>query len=180
MTCSSEPTREGASSLARAGPGESPRGFFLWYVPPMEALDDETLAALAGYLARVKHDLGKYVAFQLRWLPEGASLDDRRQALVADLAATRRGPEGTLDAATLWESLRPALVGEAPLPNGARVDLTGDARLTRIEAGMAVVREVLPSLRDGSADAPAVARGSAAALEVAEACRDWARDVRRR
>ena len=144
-----------------------------------KALDDDTREALAGHLVRLKHDLGKYVAFQLRWLPPEASLQDRREALAADLVATRRGPEGSLDAARVWAGLRPPLVGAAPLANGSRVDLSAEPCLQRIDAGIAVVRSALPTLADGTADAETLDRATGAALDIAEACRDWVRQMRR-
>ena len=65
------------------------------------------------YLVRLKHDLGKYIAFQVRYLPPGASASERREALAADLLGTRRGPEGVRDAPSVWAEFR------ATLPKGA-------------------------------------------------------------
>ncbi len=125
--------------------------------------------ALTEYVARLKHDLGKYVAFQIRWLPEDAPLAERRRALESDLLATRRGPDGEVDAVTLWRSLRPALVGQAELAPGVRVDLSDHPALVRLEASMAAVAEVVSELRTGPPDEALVDRGQAAALEVAAA-----------
>ena len=54
----------------------------------------EQLRTLAEQLGRLKHDLGKYICFRQRWLPEDAPTDERREALVADLLQTRSGPSG--------------------------------------------------------------------------------------
>jgi hypothetical protein len=131
-------------------------------------LDAATRTDLVAHLARVRHDLGRYVALQQRWLGDDATAEARAEALAADLLATRRGPEGTTDAVTVWADLRPPLVGEAPLPGGAMVDLTGDADLERLDAAMRDVARAIEGLR--AADASVVERGAAAAVEVAAAC----------
>ena len=59
--------------------------------------------------AAAKHDLGKYVAFQARWLAPDASDADRLEALQADVLHTRRSAEGSEDAPSLWRRLRPGL-----------------------------------------------------------------------
>lgn len=132
------------------------------------ALDPDTRTDLVAHLARVRHDLGRYVVFQQRWVAENAGETERRDALTADLLATRRGPEGTVDAAALWADLRRPLVGEVPLIGGARVDLTGDPDLSRLDVAMVAVAGVIAALRGGGAvDLDAGAR---AAAEVAAAC----------
>ena len=128
-------------------------------------------AAVVEHVARIKHDLGKYVAFQVRWLPEEAGHEERLQALRADLLATRRGPDGELDASALWRQLRPALVGEEELAAGLRVDLRGHPDLERLDGAMAMVDGVLDRLRAGQQDEELVERGIAAARSVAEAVR---------
>lgn len=143
----------------------------------IDSLDPATRAALREHVARIKHDLGKYVAFQVRWVADDAPLDDRRAALATDLLATRRGPEGATDAETLWSGVRPGLVGAEALANGARVDLSADPAVTAIDASMAVIADVLAALRDARAGEDDVRRGTAAALRVAEACRDLHRRV---
>ncbi|MBW1879888.1 MAG: hypothetical protein JRI25_15545 [Deltaproteobacteria bacterium] len=135
---------------------------------------------MAEYLARVKHDLGKYICFQVRWLAPDASVQERRAALVADLTATRRGPGGSRDAASLWAALRPALVGEASLPGGATVDLSSDPLVQMIDEAIAVIAEVVPALGVDPVDEAAVGRAERAARKVSEACQDLVRRYRRR
>ncbi len=60
--------------------------------------------------AKAKHDLGKYIAFQARWIEPGAPVHDLREALRDDLVRTRRGPDGVVGAAALWAGLRGPLV----------------------------------------------------------------------
>lgn len=113
--------------------------------------------ASAVHAAQIKHDLGKYIAFQIRWVDASAPLDERREALSADLLATRRGPEGTRDAVSVWAEIRGPVAGE---PESSEID----ARMARIAA-------LLPALADGSADEARVSEGFADALAVAELCR---------
>jgi len=84
-----------------------------------DKLDPVDHEALLELVARLKHDLGKYIAFQIRWVDDTAPVSERRRALEADLLETRRGPSGTVDAHAVWLEFRPALYGEEPLPGRA-------------------------------------------------------------
>lgn len=66
--------------------------------------------SLQDAAARARHDLGKYVAFQARWLEPDAPAESLREALREDLLRTRKGPDGVVDAQTLWRDLRGPLV----------------------------------------------------------------------
>ncbi len=88
--------------------------------------------------AAAKHDLGKYVAFQARWLPPEASDADWLEALQADVLHTRRCKEGSEDAASLWSRLRRPLAG-----------LEGDADLAAVDAAIAALSELKPDLEAG-------------------------------
>lgn len=138
--------------------------------------------AVVAHVARMKHDLGKYVALRQRWLGDEASLDERRSALEDDVLATRRGPADTVDALTIWQEFRPGLLGEAPLEAGCRVDLSSHpemgAHVRAIDAAMGELAAVLPALRGGEAPEALVERGCAAAREVAERCRALDRQLR--
>ncbi len=81
--------------------------------------------------ARARHDLGKYIAFQARWLGPGAAVAELREALREDLLRTHKGPDGATDAATLWRELR------VPL-QGAGIDAI-DALMETIAARSAVI-----------------------------------------
>lgn len=78
----------------------------------MPESNDAAAQALLQAAARAKHDLGKYVAFQLRWLPPDAPAGELLEALRADVLATRSGPSGTQTAAQVWADVRPALQGQ--------------------------------------------------------------------
>ena len=71
---------------------------------------------------RAKHDLGKYIAFQTRWLPSEASKEDWQEGLVSDLLQTRRGPAGTEDAVAVWRRLRLGFAGMEAEPEVVAVD----------------------------------------------------------
>lgn len=103
---------------------------------------------------RVRHDLGKYVHLEARWLGEDATDGEYRDALRTDLLRTRRGPAGDEDCVTLWARLRPS-VGSFDL-----------AELDTLVAGLGARMHELDTL-DGRA-----LRGLAeTARELGEACR---------
>jgi hypothetical protein len=85
-----------------------------------------------------RHDLGKYMIFQLRWVGREGPLDDVREALESDLLRTRDGPGGTATAAAIWEELRDAL---APFDPQA---------VASLDEGMALIAARLPGLADGT------------------------------
>lgn len=60
------------------------------------------------FVARARHDLGKYVAFQTRCLGPQASVGDVRSALDVDLNATRSTPRQ--GCAAVWQNLRAGFV----------------------------------------------------------------------
>ena len=147
-------------------------------VATVDSLSPSTRAAVAEHAALCKHDLGKYVAMQTRWTAPDAPLDARRAAVVADLAQTRRGPDGNADALEVWARLRPALFGEAPLLDGAVVDLRDDPDVAAIEAAMVEIGGLLPGL--AAADEAGVGRAIACATTVADACQRLYRRARGR
>lgn len=143
---------------------------------PLLALPRADRNALEDHLSRLRHDLGKYVSLQVRWLGEGAPADELARALAADLLETRRGPNGTLDAHTVWGEFRPALVGEQALDGGVRVDLSEDRDFAALDRAMDEVARVSAALRAGGADEATVASGVAAAGTVSGLCRRlWTR-----
>ncbi|MFT5585309.1 MAG: hypothetical protein ACI9VR_002897 [Cognaticolwellia sp.] len=75
-----------------------------------------------------RHDLGKYICINQRWLGEQSALSERIEALQADLLRTQSGPGGTVDAFALWARLRPPL-------EGAGSELAEvDAAISRLES----------------------------------------------
>ncbi len=123
------------------------------------------LRSLAEAAARARHDLGKYVALELRWLPPNADSDALRAALRADVGATRRDADRVESAPVLWDRLRPALAA-----------LGDDPDLTAVDAAVALLRALLPDL--GTASPDRLAAGAAAAFAVADALKRLDRRVR--
>lgn len=94
----------------------------------VESLDDGGLRAIWPRLEDLRHDLGKYIAFETRFLGPSASEEDLRSALRSDLLATRRGSRGVESAAQIWTRLRP-------------VDLGDDPDVLKVEEALARLRE---------------------------------------
>jgi hypothetical protein len=103
-----------------------------------------------------KHDLGKYVAFQIRWLPPDAPAAELLEALRADVLQTRRGPDGAEAAHALWRRLRPGLD-----PLGADPDLLA------VDRAVAALEAAAPGLAAGALDGEALAAVADEARAVA-------------
>jgi hypothetical protein len=141
-------------------------------------LPSPVLAALLPHLDALRHDLGKYVCFQARGLPaqSEAELATLREALRADLLATKRSPQGSWDVLALWGSLAPPLRGEHELEGGLRADLRGDESFDALEAAMAELGAAATALRQGRLADPELAPAAATAREVASRCAElWTR-----
>jgi len=113
--------------------------------------------ALIEAAAAAKHDLGKYVAFQIRWLPPDAPPAELLEALRRDVLQTRRGPAGSEDAPALWRRLRPPLAGLGP----------SDPDLAAVDAAVAALEVALPALRSGAASPVDLAAAAGHARAVA-------------
>jgi len=85
--------------------------------------------------AKAKHDLGKYIAFQTRWLPEDANHQDWTKALYSDLVQTRRGPNGVESAVAIWERIRSDFAA-----------LGKDDDVSGVDDAIAAIRELMPAL----------------------------------
>jgi hypothetical protein len=134
---------------------------------PLDRIAPSLLPALRQQLADLRHDLGKYVAFQLRWLPPEPSDAELREALAADLGRTRAAGGEVESAPLLWARLRPALVGACALDGGGEVDLRDDPDLIAIDAAISLIAELLPVLQE--ADRAQLEAGRRAALGVSDA-----------
>ena len=80
----------------------------------IEELDRQRLGGLVPALQDLQHDLGKYVCFETRFVGLEADLASLRQALRADLLATRRRGEQAEAAWQVWARLRPAGLDDDP------------------------------------------------------------------
>jgi hypothetical protein len=105
-------------------------------------------------LAAARHDLGKYVAMNVRWLPEDASAEDLRSALVADLCRTKESEGKVESAVELWQRLRRDLVG---------------LELGEVDRLVGVIEEAIPQL--GKMDRGELERVAEAAKGVGGALR---------
>jgi hypothetical protein len=142
----------------------------------LERIDPQLLPALQQQLADLRHDLGKYVAFQLRWLPPEPSDPELREALGADLGRTRCSGEQIESAPALWARLRAPLVAERPLAEGGLVDLSSDPDLLAIDAAIEEIEALLLSISE--ADRERLEAGRRAALEVSDATKRLLRRAR--
>lgn len=127
----------------------------------------EDLRLQAELAQRLKHDLGKYIRFRTGWVGPDASVDERRAALVADVHETRKGPDGSMDAQTVWREALEAW-GD-PWPEASR------QRLEHIRDAMGEL-EALGDLRE--ADEAVVMEAERVVAIVAEEVRDLARELR--
>lgn len=110
---------------------------------------------------RAKHDLGKYVAFEARWLPPEASDAELLEALRADLLQTRRGPDGSEGAAAIWARLRPTLpdCAEVQAVDAHVIEITeNESALRRGEIQRAQLDALAAAARDIAAQLAALAR----------------------
>ncbi len=69
-----------------------------------------TLDAVDG----LRHDLGKYISFEVRFAGPEADAETLRAALKSDLLTTRKSGEHTESAWALWARLRPASLASDP------------------------------------------------------------------
>ena len=122
-------------------------------------------------VARLKHDLGKYVAFRSRWLAEDSDVAEIRSALSADLCETHRGPDGSRSAAEIWDAQRPAL--EPLLREAFGLD---DPDWRVIVTGMSHIGQSTPHLE--TADATALEETRREAVSVSDAISRLHRRVR--
>jgi len=125
--------------------------------------------ALREQIQDLRHDLGKYMVFQLRWLAPEPSDDELREALVTDLARTRAAGDKVETAAQLWARLRPPLVGEVELSDGTIANIGDDPDLLAIDEALALITDLIPRLDDASREQ--LEAGKRAAMDAAAATR---------
>lgn len=122
-------------------------------------------------VAALKHDLGKYVAWQSAnfdddaW--EGPLADALLEALQADILRTRSRPQGDQAAWEVWAAHTEGL--PRPLP---------EPELRSIEVAVAALKAHAPALR--APDREALARARPAIRQAQEQIRSALRDLHRR
>ena len=119
----------------------------------LEALPVATLEGLLDQLGDLRHDLGKYIRFETRFVEDSGDLEALRAALRADLLSTRRRGSEVERATAVWARMRP-------------VELDGDPDVL-------VIDEAMAALADLDLDGPeaALRAASEATGRVAEATR---------
>lgn len=80
----------------------------------LEELDGDALEELLEDLSDLRHDLGKYITFETRFLEPGAGPEQRRAALRKDLHRTREARGEVESAWQLWARLCPPEVAREP------------------------------------------------------------------
>ncbi len=119
----------------------------------LESLGPEAREGMVDRLSDLRHDLGKYVRFETRFVESGGDVEALRAALRADLLATRRRGDEVEGAQAVWARMRPA-------------ELEGDPDVSAIDAAMAALAGV-----DLGGPEPELRRAAALTAAVAEATR---------
>lgn len=146
----------------------------------VEGLNAAQREAVLALCERVKHDLGRYIALQQRWLGEDATEAEREAAVRADLLETRRSEQRTSSASEVWAGLRPQLFGEEAVLAGLCVDLSGDVDAETLRR---VLLELEPEIACLAADSgyrlgPRLGAVAAGCDQVAAAAASLVRRVR--
>ncbi|MDP6934059.1 MAG: hypothetical protein QGG40_14135 [Myxococcota bacterium] len=128
----------------------------------LESVPSERLAELVEQLSVLRHDLGKYIGFEVRFVGEDPEVGVLRAALRSDLHRTRRDRRGSLSAWELWAQVRPHL-------------LDGDARVESIEECLDRLREI-----DLDGDEDQLGRAAGLAREVGVLTRELHEHARQR
>ena len=119
-------------------------------------LEDVPLAALPDLiedLSDLRHDLGKYILFEVRFLGPTTDTEALRSALLADIEQTHKRGDDVSAAWEVWQRLRPDM-------------LAGDEDVERIETSLEALRQL-----DLSGPMAVLQEASRLAGEVANATR---------
>lgn len=118
----------------------------------VESFSGSELEDLVEDLSDLRHDLGKYVVFELRFLGDGPGVEDLRAALRADLLSTRRRGDATETAWAVWARLRPGqLDGDPDVQSiDALVERLATADLDGDEASLHAIAAVARRVADGT------------------------------
>ena len=133
---------------------------------------DPTPRALAD---RLRHDLSRYLAFQSRCVESQADPGLLRDVLADDLLRTRRGPDGTLDAAQIWAPLRDSLAhleAQGGVAGAERAIADLRACMSQVEDLVTKLRAETLSDQDLPEAHACVIRASDAAQAASRALRD--------
>ena len=124
------------------------------------------MSALLDAAQDARHDLGKYICMNQRWLGEQAPLAERLEALQADLLSTQSGPDGRVDAFALWARLRPPLLGSG-------------SELAEVDDALARLAEKRSAIETGRADEATLAACTADCKAIADALKRLTRRLQK-
>ena len=108
--------------------------------------------------SNARHDLGKYIAFELRWVGEAGEPADLLAALQSDVLRTRSADGLHVDAVGVWEQVRGGFRGME--------DKGGHVRA--VTEAMERIRLSVPGLREGDLSADELRACAADALIVSD------------
>lgn len=119
----------------------------------LEDVPPESLDELTEDLSDLRHDLGKYITFEVRFLGADPETEALRAALRADVLQTHKRGDEHATAWQVWARMRPALLEGDPdvarieesLAALARVNLTGSR--AELEEAAALAGEVAAATR---------------------------------
>jgi len=80
----------------------------------LEDLGPQEGEDLVPELRAIRHDLGRYICFEQRFLEQEDNISELRQALQNDLLCTRRTADGSETCFALWARLRPSILDGDP------------------------------------------------------------------
>ena len=135
----------------------------------------ETLHEVLELAYGLKHDIGKYITMQRRWMAPEHSFDDRVSALRADILETRRSGDSVSSAVEVWREFEPRLCGKEAIYGDVYVRLSDDPDISIIRVNMATLADVIAPLTTGQITEEQVTSGEQLADDIAQACRSFYR-----
>lgn len=126
----------------------------------LEDLPREALSDLVEDLADLRHDLGKYIIFETRFIEDRDDIDALRAALARDLLQTHERKGKPMTCWQVWERLRPPELAKDPdvvaierlLSALKALDLADDGALPRARTLAADVAEATRRLYQRATD----------------------------
>ena len=80
----------------------------------LEELGQEELEQMIPLLRAIKHDLGRYICFERRFVEDSEDMGELRRALRSDIRMTRRSGDESETCWDIWTRLRPHLLNDDP------------------------------------------------------------------
>ena len=80
----------------------------------LEDLSKEERELVDPILRSIRHDLGKYICFEQRFVMDEGDADERRRAVRSDIENTHRRGDCSEGCVRLWSRLRPGMLDGDP------------------------------------------------------------------